>query len=322
MGSVRACLVGTEGPLVANDTLTAVPGVTVGHWTDLDAATGVTVVDFPEPNVAAVDVRGGAPGSRETALLAPGKKVEMIQALTLAGGSAFGLAAADGVVAALESAGRGHETMAGRIPIVPAAIIFDLMIGDSGRRPDPAAGAAAFAARSAEPVPMGTVGAGTGAVVAGWRGREAMRKGGLGSAAVVVDDAVVGALVVVNAVGDVFTLEGAPLTGGPHVPALTPAKPTLPLEQTVLICLATNASLQRTELMHLAVRAHDALGACLRPAHTRHDGDIAFVVSCGEVAGDPDALGEAAFAAVGRSVERAVTTATSLGGAVSIGDSS
>ncbi|MDJ0960312.1 MAG: P1 family peptidase [Acidimicrobiia bacterium] len=303
---------------MVNDTLTAVPGVTVGHWTDLDAATGVTVIDLPEPNVAAVDVRGGAPGTRETALLAPGKKVEMIQAITLAGGSAFGLAAADGVVASLEAADRGHVTMAGKVPIVPAAIIFDLMIGDGSRRPDPDAGSAAFAARSSSPVPMGSIGAGTGAVVAGWRGREAIRKGGLGSAALEVDGAVVGALAVVNAVGDVFTLEGEPLTGGPHVPALNPARPTMPLEQTVLICIATNAALQRTELMHLAVRAHDALGACLRPAHTRHDGDIAFVVSCGDAGGDPDALGEAAFAAVGLSVERAVTLADSLGGVPSI----
>ena len=105
---------------MTNDSLTAVPGVTVGHWTDREAATGVTVIDFPEPNVAAVDVRGGAPGTRETALLAPGKKVEMIQAITFAGGSAFGLGAADGVIRALEADGRGHETMAGRVPIVPA----------------------------------------------------------------------------------------------------------------------------------------------------------------------------------------------------------
>jgi len=299
---------------VREGTLTSVPGVRVGHWTDLEAVTGVTVIDFPEPNVAAVDVRGGAPGTRETALLAPGKKVEMIQAIVFAGGSAFGLAAADGVVTSLEAVGRGHETMAGRVPIVPAAIIFDLMIGSASVRPGPDAGAAAYAAVSSDPVQMGTVGAGAGAVVAGWRGRDAMRKGGLGSAAIQVDDAVVGALAVVNAVGDVFTLTGVPLTGGPHLPALRPAKPTLPLEQTVLICLATNASCRRTELMHLAVRAHDALGACLRPAHTRHDGDIAFAVSCGDVDSDPDALGEAAFAAVGTAIERAILRATTAGG--------
>ena len=151
-------------------------------------------------------------------------------------------------------------------------------------------------------------------MVAGWRGRDAVRKGGVGSAAVEVDGAVVGALAVVNAVGDVFTLEGRPLTGGRHVPSFTPASPTAPLEQTVLVCLATNARCLRTELMHMTVRAHDALGACLRPAHTRHDGDVAFAVSCGEVTADPDALGEAAFASVGTAVERAVLLATSIGG--------
>ena len=131
------------------DTLTSVPGVRVGHWTNRDGVTGVTVIDFPEPNVAAVDVRGGAPGTRETALLAPGKKVETIQAIVFAGGSAFGLAAADGVVVALEAAGRGHDTIAGRVPIVPAAIIFDLMIGDASARPGPEAGAAAYRPRIA-----------------------------------------------------------------------------------------------------------------------------------------------------------------------------
>ena len=302
-------------------TLTSVPGVRVGHWTDLDGATGVTVIDFPEPNVTAVDVRGGAPGSRETALLAPGRKVEMIQSLVLAGGSAFGLAAADGVVGALEADGRGHETVAGRIPIVPSAIIYDLMIGDSNVRPTPADGAAAYAARSSDPVTMGTVGAGTGAVVAGWRGRDAVRKGGLGSAAVTLDDGVVvGALAVVNAVGDVFSLSGDPLTGGPAVPSLKPAGPPEPLEQTVLVCVATDARCSRTELMHLGVRVHDALGVCLRPAHTRHDGDVAFLVSCGSIESDPDQLGEAAFIAAGRSIERAVTRATSLAGVAAVGE--
>jgi len=306
---------------VTNETLTAVPGVRVGHHTDLEGATGVTVIDFPEPNVAAVDVRGGAPGTRETALLGPGKKVEMIQALVFAGGSAFGLAAADGVVHALEAAGRGHVTMAGRIPIVPAAIIFDLMVGDATARPRSEHGAAAFADASTEPVAMGNVGAGTGAAVAGWRGRAAIRKGGLGSAAIVVDGVTVGALVVVNAVGDVFTLAGDPLTGGSPVPPPAPAKPSLPLEQTVLICLATDAQCRRTELMHLGVRAHDALGACLRPAHTRHDGDVAFAVSCGTRQADPDVLGEAAFASVGLAIERAVTHATSLGGIAAVSES-
>jgi L-aminopeptidase/D-esterase-like protein len=301
-------------------TLTAVPGVRVGHWTDQDALTGVTVVVPPEPNVAAVEVRGAAPGTRETALLAPGMRVQSVQAIALCGGSAFGLAAADGIVAALEAEGRGHPTFAGPVPIVPAAVLFDLWIGDGSVRPTAADGAAALQAAGREPVEMGSVGAGTGATVAGWRGPAAVRKGGIGSASVGVDGATVGALVALNAVGDVFTLEGDPLTGGPPVPSGAPVGPA-PLEQTTLVVLATDAALDREDLQRLCVRAHDALGVCLRPGHTRYDGDAVFAVSCGGGAGDPDALGEAAFAVVGRSIEAAIRTARSAGGVPAVEDS-
>lgn len=294
-------------------TLTAVPGVRVGHWTDPVGITGVTVVVPPEPNVTAVDIRGAAPGSRETALLAPGMKVETVQAIVLAGGSAFGLAAADGVVRALEAAGRGHRTFAGVVPIVPAAILFDLGVGDRLARPDAAAGEAAYRAATSDPVAMGSVGAGTGAVVAGWRGFEHLRKGGVGSHAERVGDATVGALAVVNAVGDVFTLEGRPLTGGDPVPAGGPVAPR-PLENTTLVVLATDAGLDRAALLRLCVQGHDALAVCLRPSHTRYDGDAVFAMSCGAVPADPDALGAAVFRAVGRSIEAALRHATSLGG--------
>ncbi len=300
-----------------NDTLTAIPGVTVGHATDIEALTGVTVITFPEPNVAAVDIRGAAPGSRETAVLAPGMKVETIQALVFAGGSAHGLAAADGVVQELGRAGRGHPTIGGPIPIVPAAIIFDLLIGDGAVRPDAAMGAAALAAASTAPVIQGNVGAGTGAVVAGWRGKDALRKGGVGSAAIAVvgegPQATVGVLVVLNAVGDVFTLEGVPLTAGAPVPPQAPDAPR-PLEQTTLVAVATDAAAGRTDLLRLAVRAHDALAVCLRPSHTRYDGDAVFAVSCGSLPANLDALGEAAFEAVGRAVARVAVHATSAGG--------
>jgi len=294
-------------------TITAVPGVSVGHWTDVVGLTGVTVVVLPEPNVAAVEVRGAAPGSRETALLAPGMRVETIQAIVLAGGSAFGLAAADGVVRALEADGRGHATFAGVVPIVPSAILFDLGIGDPKARPGPDEGAAAYRAASSRPVQMGSVGAGTGAVVAGWRGFEHLRKGGVGSHAEEVDGALVGALVVVNAVGDVFTLEGVALTGGGHVPG-PPAGLPRPGESTTLAVVATDAALDRSALGRLCVQAHDAMAACLRPSHTRYDGDVAFAVSCGAVTADADALGAAAFEAVGRSIEAAVRNAVSRGG--------
>lgn len=283
-------------------TLTAVPGVRVGHWTDPRGRTGVTVVVPPEPNITTAEVRGAAPGTRETALLAPGMRVEAVQALVLAGGSAYGLAAADGVMRALESEGRGHQTMAGVVPIVPAAVIFDLGVGDPGARPDAAAGAAAYRAAHFGPVEEGSVGAGTGAVVAGWRGPEHRRKGGIGSASAAAGDAVVGALVVLNAVGDVFTLEGEPLTGGDPVPS-GPVRPPLPLENTTLVVVATDAALDRSALLRMAVQAHAALAACLRPSHTRYDGDIAFAMSCGTRPADPDVVGAATFAAVGRSIE-------------------
>ncbi len=297
--------------MIEGGTLTSVAGVEVGHWSDQLARTGVTVMTFPEPNVAAVEVRGGAPGSRETALLEPGMRVQMIQALVFSGGSAFGLAAADGVVAGLERDGRGHVTPVARVPIVPAAILFDLGVGDGTVRPGPAEGAAAYGARTAGPVPMGAVGAGTGASVALWRGLDHVRRGGLGSAAVAAGEATVSALVVVNAVGDVFSLEGDPLTGGGPVPG-PPGIPLNGLEQTTLVAVATDARLDRPALSRLIVRAHDALAVCLRPAHTQFDGDIVFAVACGERTVSVEAAGEAVFEATGRAVELGIRAVAGL----------
>ena len=286
-------------------TITSIPGVEVGHWTDPVAMTGCTVVVFPEPNVAAVEIRGASPGTRETALLAPGMRVETVQAILLAGGSAFGLAAADGVMAELEKAGKGHPTPVGPVPIVPTAVIFDLFMGDPSVRPGPAQGTIAIQAASGDPVEMGNVGAGTGATVAGWRGFEAATRGGLGSACVPADEALVGALVVVNAVGDVFTLEGDSLTGGSPVPG-PPAVLPDPATNTTLVVVATDARLARNDLIRVTVRAQDALAVCLRPGHTRYDGDAAFAVSCGEVNASVDLVGEAAFVATGRAIEAAM----------------
>jgi len=291
--------------VIEGGTLTSVPGVEVGHWTDLVARTGVTVITFPEPNHAAVEVRGGAPGSRETAVLGHGMRVETIQALVFSGGSAFGLASVDGVMRRLEADGRGHPTLVGRVPIVPAAVIYDLAVGDPTVRPGPDEGAAAYDARRRHPVSMGRVGAGAGASVAGWRGPEARGDGGIGSAAVACGDVTVGALVVVNAVGDAFTLEGEPLTGGPHVPGPSPVRPAA-IEQTTLVAVAVDGLLSRAELSRTIVRSHDALGACFRPAHTRFDGDAVFAVACGGTACDVDAVAEAAFEATGRAIEAAV----------------
>lgn len=291
-----------------NDTLTAIRGVEVGHWTDVHAATGVTVIAFPEPNIAAAEVRGGAPGTRELALLAPGNRVEAVQAIVLSGGSAFGLASADGVVRALEADGRGHPTPAGPVPIVPAAILFDLMRGSATVRPGPADGETAYQNRSADPVATGAVGAATGATVAGWRGIDAMQPGGLGSSAVECQDGVVAALAAVNAIGDVFTLAGVPLTGGPHEPGPLVVEP--PVQNTTLVVVATDLRFSRAELSRLIVRAHDAIAACIRPSHTRFDGDVVFAVSCGDRAPldefGVENAGEAVFVAVGKAIENAI----------------
>lgn len=291
-----------------NDTITAVPGVEVGHWTDPDLVTGCTVISLPEPNVVTCEVRGGAPGTRETALLATGMRVEQCQALLLTGGSAFGLAAADGVMSALEADGRGHETPVARVPIVPAAVIFDLSLENTDRRPGPEEGRAAYEARSGEPVAMGRVGAGTGATAAKWRGFENMVPGGIGSAVRHAGDATVGALVVANPLGDVFTLEGRPLTGGLHEPGPMDFSPP-PLTNSTLIAVATDAKLSRAELTRLLVRAHDALAVCVRPAHTRFDGDVAFAVSCGDREAGVDEVSEAVFGATAAAIEGAILAA-------------
>lgn len=288
-----------------NHTITAIPGVKVGHWSDQTAMTGCTVIDLPEPNVVAGEVRGGAPGTRETSLLDAGMTVQQVQAILLTGGSAFGLAAADGVVRCLEEDGRGHDMMVATVPIVPAAVIFDLAVGDAGVRPGPAEGEAAFRSATGDPVQLGSVGAGTGATVSKWRGPETVVPGGVGSAVHRVESGTVGALVVLNAIGDVFSLDGRSLTGGEPEPGPPAFQPTA-VSNTTLVVLATEAKLTRVELSRLVVRAHDALAACLRPVHTRYDGDVVFAVSVGEVEADPDALGEAAFVAVGRAIESAV----------------
>ncbi len=288
-----------------NETITAVGGVEVGHWSDHEAKTGCTVVVLPEPNVITAEVRGAAPGTREYGLMQTGMRVEQAQAILLTGGSAFGLAAADGVMRGLVDDGRGHETPVVRVPIVPSAVLFDLFTGDGNVRPGPDEGEAAYRAATSDPVEVGAVGAGTGATVAKWRGFEHVQPGGIGSAIRETGDVTVGALVAVNAVGDVFTIDGESLTGGdwePGPPALMPE----PLTNTTLIVIATDARLTRAELTRLAVRAHDGLAVCVRPAHTRFDGDIAFAVTCGDVAGDVDAVAEAAFGATCSAIESAI----------------
>lgn len=286
-------------------TITSVPGVSVGHHTDAEARTGVTVLTFTEPNTAVVDVRGGAPGTHELGVLGPAIKPYTVNALVFAGGSTFGLSAATGVVDEIEKDGRGAPTPTGPVPIVPAAIVYDLMVGRSDVRPTPEDGRSAYRSRSRKPVPMGKVGAGTGATVGKVNGPDGMSDGGIGSAAIVVDDATVGALVVLNAVGDVYDLAGHRLTGSAISDRIDTGGPFG--MNTTLISVATDAAIDdRNELRRLAVRAHDALAATVRPAHTRYDGDTAFVVAAGRADADLDRLGDAVFQVVAMSIVRAV----------------
>jgi len=298
-----------QGGYVTPDTITDVPGVSVGHSTDRDARTGVTVVTFGEPNVAVADVRGGAPGTRELGLFGDAIKPVTVNAMMFAGGSAFGLGAAQGIVEQIEEEGRGAPTPTGPVPIVPGAIIYDLMVGRSDVRPGPGDGRAAYLSRTNDPVVMGAVGAGTGATVGKVYGIDAATRAGIGSAATKVGDATVGVLVVLNAVGDVYSLDGERLTGSDT--DRVDGQPGIFGFNTTLIAVATDAFVEdRNELRRMAVRAHDALGATIRPAHTRYDGDVAWIVATPGIAADIDGLVEATFESVARAVIRAVSSET------------
>ncbi|HEX6382682.1 MAG TPA: P1 family peptidase [Acidimicrobiia bacterium] len=282
--------------------ITAVPGIRVGHWTGPD--TGVTVVWAPSGTVGSGEIRGGAPATRETALLEPGRLVERVDAVVLSGGSAFGLSAADGVMRFLAERGQGFPTSAGPVPIVVAAALFDLPVA---KTPGPDEGwAAAVDAARGEPAVSGRVGAGRGATVGKWRGREYAMPGGLGTAAVRVDDATVGALVACNPAGDVIGPDGGVLAGstapadGPSFPAPTP------FEHTTLVVVATDARVSKAECQLLAQSAHDGLAQAIRPAHTRYDGDFAAVLATGEVDAHPDRLRVAATETVARAIRAAV----------------
>lgn len=292
-------------------------GVGVGHWSDPVGRTGCTVVLLPDEGaVAGVAVRGAAPGTRETDLLAPGNSVEAAHALLLTGGSAFGLAAADGVMRRLEERGVGVETPAGRVPIVPAAVLFDLGVGDARARPRAEAGyAAARAAEQGGPIETGQVGAGTGASVAKLFGPGEALPGGLGVAGhVLPGGGTVWALAAVNAVGDVIAEDGSPLAGCDAVRRLLdghdPAPPPVGTNTTLAV-VGTDLPLTKSQAHRLAHVAHDGLAHAIRPVHTSFDGDTAFAFATGRgpARSDPLAVLELEVAAVdtlARAVRRAV----------------
>jgi len=313
--------------------ITDVAGIEVGHFTDTRRPTGCTVVLARDGAVAGVDVRGAAPGTRETDLLDSGNLVQHIHAVMLAGGSAWGLAAADGAVRWLEEQGVGLDVRYGTLPIVCAAVLFDLPVGDARIRPDAQAGYAACAAASRDAPAEGNVGAGSGALVGKLFGIDRAMKGGIGSASVTVGGITVGALIACNALGDVLDPDTARVVAGARSAdgsALLDTRrallrgdvprPLLAGTNTTLGVVATDAALSKVQANRLATVAHDGLARAINPVHTMSDGDTLFALATGRVpltgaAPGMTVLGAMAAEVVARATLRAVLAARAISAA-------
>ena len=310
-------------------TLTDVRGLSVGHFTHTRRPTGCTVVLTPQGAVAGVDVRGASPGTRETELLSPLNAVEQVHAILLSGGSAFGLDAAGGVMRWLEEQGAGVEVGGVRVPIVPAAILFDLFTGDASIRPDAAAGYAACVAALTTPEAQGNVGAGAGAVVGKLFGLARAMKGGIGSASVCVNGVTVAAMVAVNAVGDVVdphsgtVVAGARSADGLSMIGSTRAilngttlQPPMPGAATSIGVIATDAVINKVQANKMAQMAHDGLARSINPVHTLSDGDTLFALGTGAsgIEVHTTVLGTLAAEVVTRAVLNAVRAARGISG--------
>lgn len=319
-----------EAAAVNSHGLTAVEGIKVGHHTLSERLTGCTVIMVEDGAVAGVDVRGSAPGTRETDLLDPINTVQQVHALVLAGGSAFGLDAATGVMQYLESHNIGYETRFARVPIVPAAILFDLGVGNAPDvRPTADCGLQAATIASVAPVKEGNIGAGAGATVGKLRGESHAMKGGLGSAAVTMPNGLtVAALVAVNAVGDILDPTTGEIVAGVRTEdgqSFADARRLIRSgeigrlrqgENTTIGVVATNAVLTKSQAKKIAQMAHDGLARTISPAHTHVDGDTIFALATGKLSGAPDMLTIGALAAevMAEAVVRAVRQATSIPG--------
>lgn len=305
--------------------LTDVAGLKVGHYTDPRRPTGCTVILCEDGAVCGVDVRGGAPGTRETDLLKSENTVERVHAVLLTGGSAFGLAAATGVVEWLEERGHGLQVGPARVPLVPTAVLFDLWVGDQKIRPDPQAGRAACDAATTGPVAQGNVGAGTGAAVGKLFGIRRAMKGGIGTASLQLGGFTVAALVAVNAVGDVLGEDGQVLAGARSEDGLRLVGTTaatmrgegpqrlVPGSATTIGLVATDASLTKAQANKLASLAHHGLSRAIDPI-TTHDGDTLFALATGRAGRVDDLSGLGAVAAelVARAIRQAVRAAEGL----------
>lgn len=305
--------------------ITDVPGIKVGHYTDLQAATGCTVVLCEEGAVAGVDVRGGAPGTRDTDLLNPINMVEKIHAVMLSGGSAFGLNAVGGVQRYLEERGIGYEMAGIRVPIVPGAIVFDLDVGSAKVRPGMDEGYQACLNATAGKVEEGCVGAGTGALVGQLRGKTLATKAGIGTASMVFyGDVIVAAIFVLNALGDVVDPATGRILAGIRNENGTGFDNTIELlkkgytflakpgQNTVVGVVATNAALTKAQATKVAGMAHDGLARAINPAHSMYDGDTIFALSLGSLKSDLTAVGAMAAEVTRLALVNAVKKAVSL----------
>lgn len=321
------------------DSITAVPGIAVGHWTAVEGPTGCTVVLCPDGALASADVRGGAPGTRETDLLRPGNLVQQVHAVLLAGGSAYGLDAAAGVVRWMEERGHGFPVSTGVVPIVSAAVLFDLTLGRGDIRPGADAGYQACQAAGGGAVAEGSVGAGTGATVAKVLGPEPPRslKGGIGTAAERTASGItVGALVAVNSFGEIVDPGTGRVVAGPRgeqpgtfvdsLDALRSRPPLSPFSgppgepNSTIGVVATDAVLTKEDAYRLAVIAQTGLTRLIRPSHTPVDGDTIFALATcrNETPTDVLQLGALAARAVERAIIRGVMAAEGLAGVPSV----
>ncbi len=300
-------------------------GIRIGHVTYPEFHTGCTVFLCPDGTRGSVDARGPAPGSREFALLAPDKPEEKdVDAILLTGGSAFGLAAADGVMRYLAERGMGHPTPIRPVPIVPAAVVYDFFLNGGAYTPDSESGYdACLAAEPVTSVAQGNVGAGTGVLVGKWAGFPHMMKGGFGIATARYGDVVVAGAAVVNAVGDVVGADGRVLAGARHLEGgwlverdplrYVEMPPIPPGTNTTLVVVWTNATLSRSELSRLTHQAHNGMAIAVRPSHTRHDGDIAFALATQQIIAPLDLVNILAVEVVSEAIRNGVRHAQSVG---------
>ena len=329
--------------LLTNST-TDVQGIRVGHAQNLEALTGCTVILCEDGAVGGVDQRGGAPGTRETDLLRPMHLVDNVHGIMLAGGSAFGLDAASGVMRYLEEKGVGFDTRVARVPIVPAAILFDLGVGRADVRPDAEMGYQACLNATTSPPAEGNVGAGSGATVGKILGMGQAMKSGIGTASMEIGAGViVGAIVAVNAFGDVVDPTTNQIIAGARSTTIGPLRVGSPgyfadtLEvmktmigrtilglasrgNTVIGVVATNARLNKEQASKIAQMAHNGLARCIRPAHTMHDGDIIFAIATGKHKADVSIVGAFAAEVVALAILRAVRCAQAVAGLPAIND--